>query len=48
MFVPAFVVRSSLEEQAKITQDTRFSNATRLHLLSELQMLGNAFESTEV
>jgi len=46
MFVPAFVVRATLEEQAKITQDTRFSNATRLHLLSELQMLGNAFEST--
>lgn len=48
MFVPAFVVRASLEEQAKITQDTRFSHATRLHLLSELQMLGKAFESTGI
>jgi hypothetical protein len=48
MFIPAFVVRAALEEQAKITQDTRFGNATRSHLLSELQMLGNAFESTSV
>jgi hypothetical protein len=45
MFVPAFVVRAALEEKAKVTQDTRFSNSTRRHLLSELQMLVNAFES---
>jgi hypothetical protein len=46
MFVPAFVVRAALEEQAKVTQDTRFSHATRMHLMTELQMLGDAFEST--
>jgi hypothetical protein len=46
MFVPAFVVRASLEEQAKIAQDTRFSHSTRAHLMSELQMLGDAFETS--
>lgn len=45
MFVPAFVVRAALEEQAKVAQDTRFSHATRTHLMGELQMLGDAFES---
>jgi hypothetical protein len=46
MFVPAFVVRAALEEQAKIAQDTRFSHSTRTHLMTELQMLGGAFESS--
>jgi hypothetical protein len=46
MFVPAFVVRAALEERAKIAQDTRFSHSTRTHLMAELQMLGEAFEST--
>ncbi|MGA2488733.1 MAG: hypothetical protein ABSF99_00900 [Anaerolineales bacterium] len=46
MFVPAFVVRAALEERAKIAQDTRFSHSTRTHLMDELQMLGEAFEST--
>jgi hypothetical protein len=45
MFVPAFVVRAALDEQAKIAQDTRFSHSTRRHLMAELQTLGNAFES---
>ena len=45
MFVPAFVNRASLEEQAKVAQDTRFSISTRRHLLSELQILGDAFKS---
>jgi hypothetical protein len=45
MFVPAFVVRAALDEQAKIAQDTRFSQSTRRHLMAELQMLGGAFES---
>jgi chaperonin cofactor prefoldin len=45
MFVPAFVVRAALEERAKVAQDTRFSHATRIHLMAELQMLGDAFES---
>ena len=48
MFVPAFVVRASLEEEAKIAQDTRFSPSTRKHLISELQNLGEAFETSEV
>lgn len=43
MFVPAFVVRAVVEEQAKIIQDTRFNNSTRNHLVSELQVLGKAF-----
>ncbi|MCX6035619.1 MAG: hypothetical protein NTV38_11690 [Chloroflexi bacterium] len=47
MFVPAFVVRASLDEQAKIAQDTRFSHSTRRLLLAELQALGNAFESSD-
>ena len=46
MFVPAFVVRAALEERAKIAQDTRFSQSTRTHLMAELRMLGDAFEST--
>ncbi len=44
MFVPAFVVRAALNEQAKVTQDTRFSSSTRKHLISELQKLGEAFD----
>jgi len=47
MFVPAFVVRAALDEQAKIAQDTRFSHSTRRHLMAELQALGNAFESSD-
>lgn len=45
MFVPAFVVRASREEQAKVAQDTRFSASTRKHLLDELQMLEDAFKA---
>ncbi len=48
MFVPAFVVRAALEEQAKVAQDTRFSQSTRKHLLAELQMLADAFESAGI
>jgi hypothetical protein len=47
MFVPAFVVRAALDEQAKIAQDTRFSVSTRRHLLEELQILGEAFKSVD-
>jgi hypothetical protein len=47
MFVPAFVVRAALDEQAKIAQDTRFSHSTRRHLMAELQALGDAFESSD-
>jgi hypothetical protein len=44
MFIPAFVVRAAFDEQAKVAQDTRFSSSTRKHLMSELQMLGEAFD----
>ena len=47
MFVPAFVVRAALDEQAKIAQDTRFSHSTRRHLMAELQGLGAAFDSID-
>ena len=47
MFVPAFVVRAALEEGAKVAQDTRFSASTRKHLISELQTLGEVFESSD-
>jgi hypothetical protein len=47
MFVPAFVVRAALEEQAKIAQDTRFSHSTRTHLMAELQMLGDSFDVSD-
>ena len=47
MFVPAFVVRAAIEEEAKIAQDTRFSASTRKHLIDELQTLGEAFETTK-
>ena len=47
MFVPAFVVRASREEQAKIAQDTRLNPSTRRHLLEELRMLEEAFITPE-
>jgi hypothetical protein len=46
MFVPAFVVRASREEQAKVAQDTRLSPSTRKYLLIELEHLEQAFIST--
>lgn len=45
MFIPAFVVRASREEQAKVAQDTRLNASTRKHLLTELKMLEQAFIS---
>lgn len=45
MFVPAFVVRASDEEAAKVAQDTRLDPATRKHLLQELEMLRQAFDA---
>jgi hypothetical protein len=45
MFVPAFVVRASREEQAKAAQDTRLDPSTRKHLLAELKTLEEAFIS---
>jgi hypothetical protein len=47
MFVPAFVVRASREEQAKVAQDTRLNPSTRNHLMLELQLLEKAFISSE-
>ncbi|HEX7557018.1 MAG TPA: hypothetical protein VF338_10375, partial [Leptolinea sp.] len=47
MFLPAFVVRASREEQAKVVQDTRRSLSTRKYLVQELKMLESAFLSVE-
>jgi hypothetical protein len=44
MFVPAFVVRATREEQAKVAQDTRLNASTRKHLLAELKSLEDTFE----
>jgi hypothetical protein len=46
MFVPAFVIRASRQEQAKVAQDTRLSPSTRKHLLNELKTLEKAFETS--
>lgn len=43
MFVPAFVVRASRGEQAKVSQDTRLNTSTREHLLAQLEALEAAF-----
>jgi hypothetical protein len=45
MFVPAFVVRAAQEEAVKVAQDTRLSASTRNHILAELCILEDAFES---
>ncbi|MBN1535302.1 MAG: hypothetical protein JW908_01125 [Anaerolineales bacterium] len=45
MFIPAFVVRASRLQQAMVAQDTRLNPSTRSHLLNELTMLEQAFES---
>jgi hypothetical protein len=47
MFVPAFVVRAAIAEQAKVAQDTRLSLSTRRHLLAELRQLEAAFALPE-
>lgn len=43
MFVPAFVVRAAMEEQAMVAQDTRLSVSTRKYLMAELDRLQQAF-----
>jgi hypothetical protein len=45
MFVPAFVVRASRGEQAKVNQDTRLNSSTRKHLLAQLKNLEIAFQA---
>ncbi len=45
MFIPAFVVRASRGEQAKVAQDTRLNASTRRHLLAQLKNLELAFEA---
>jgi hypothetical protein len=47
MFIPAFVVRATREEQAMVAQDTRLNPSTRKHLLEELRMLEDAFDKAE-
>jgi hypothetical protein len=46
MFIPAFVVLAVRKELAKVEQDTRLDRSTRKHLLIELQLLAEAFESS--
>jgi hypothetical protein len=45
MFVPAFVVRAVRQEEAKVSQDTRYNPSTRKHLLHLLDLLEQAFET---
>ena len=45
LFLPAFVVRASRNEQVKVAQDTRLNASTRKHLLAQLKNLETAFES---
>jgi hypothetical protein len=44
MFVPAFVVKSAREEQAKVCDDTRLNASTRQHVLQQLKRLERAFD----
>jgi hypothetical protein len=44
MFVPAFVVKSAREEQAKVCDDTRLNASTRHHVLQQLKRLERAFD----
>jgi hypothetical protein len=44
MFLPAFVVKASRGQQAKVADDTRLSPSTRNHLIHELKMLEVAFD----
>ena len=46
MFVPAFVVRAARDEAVKVAQDTRLSPSTRKHLLAELNLLEESFDTT--
>jgi hypothetical protein len=47
MFVPAFVVRAAREEAVKVAQDTRLSPSTRKHLLAELALLEERFDTAD-
>jgi hypothetical protein len=44
MFIPGFVARAVEDEQVKVAQDTRLSISTRKHLLSQLDLLWQAFQ----
>jgi hypothetical protein len=48
MFIPSLVWRAAHQEQDKVQQDTRLSESTRMHLLSELKVLEQAFGSSEL
>jgi hypothetical protein len=39
------VVRAACEEAVKVAQDTRLSPSTRNHILTELTLLEEAFQS---
>jgi hypothetical protein len=42
-FVPAFVALAARREQARVAQETRWSQSTRIHLVSILKILERAF-----
>lgn len=48
LFVPAFVVRATREESAKIAQDTRLSPSTRKYLLVEFSILEKEFDTARM
>ena len=45
MFIPTLVVLAARKEQAKVIQDTRLDRSTRKHLLEELSMLEEVFQT---
>jgi len=45
LFIPAFIGRAVNLEVAKVWQDTRLGLSTKLHLVEQLETLGNSFNS---
>jgi hypothetical protein len=45
MFVPAFVVKATRDEQARVCDDTRLNASTRQHVLYQLKRLEHAFDN---
>lgn len=46
MFVPAFIVRAVQQEAVKVSQDTRYNQSTRKHMLYLLDLLEEAFQTS--
>jgi hypothetical protein len=47
LFVPAFVVRATRQEQVKVAQDTRLNPSTRKYLIQNLKLLEVAFQTSD-